>query len=85
MCQRKGQPKDLFEIARRCDLRLNRKFARMTSRGKRSTAAAVTVARELMGFIWAVGQVVCVTEHVQRCCRPRAPVLERRVVDRTDS
>ena len=56
--RRKGQPKELLDIARRCDLRLNRKFQRMTSRGKRSTVAAVAVARELIGFIWAVGQVV---------------------------
>lgn len=43
---------------RRCDLRLNKKFLRMTSRGKRSTVAAVAVARELMGFIWAIGQLI---------------------------
>jgi transposase len=58
MRRRKGQSKELLDIARRCDLRLNRKFQRMTSRGKRSTVAAVAVARELMGFIWAVGQLV---------------------------
>jgi transposase len=56
--RRRGQPKELLDIARRCDLRLNRKFQRMTSRGKRSTVAAVAVARELMGFIWAIGQLV---------------------------
>ncbi len=56
--RRKGQPTELLEIAQRCDLRLSRKFHRMTSRGKRSTVAAVAVARELMGFIWAIGQLV---------------------------
>ena len=56
--RRKGQPRELLEIARRCDLRLHRKFVRMTSRGKRSAVAAVAVARELMGFIWAIGQVI---------------------------
>jgi transposase len=56
--RRKDQPKALLEIAEKCDLRLNRKFFRMTSRGKRSTIAAVAVARELMGFIWAIGQIV---------------------------
>lgn len=56
--RRKGQPQALLDIAQRCDLRLNRKFYRMTSRGKRSTVAAVAVARELVGFIWAIGQVV---------------------------
>lgn len=56
--RRKDQPKALVDIAEKCDLRLNRKFHRMTSRGKRSTVAAVAVARELMGFIWAIGQIV---------------------------
>jgi transposase len=56
--RRKDQPKALVDIAEKCDLRLNRKFHRMTSRGKRSTVAAVAVARELMGFIWAIGQII---------------------------
>jgi transposase len=55
--RRKDQPAPLVDIAERCDLRLSRKFYRMTSRGKRSTVAAVAVARELMGFIWAIGQI----------------------------
>lgn len=56
--RRKDQPQALVDIAEKCDLRLNRKFSRMTSRGKRSTIAAVAVARELVGFIWAIGQIV---------------------------
>jgi transposase len=55
--RRKGQPQVVVEIARKCDLRLNRKYRRMTSRGKRSTLAVVAIARELAGFIWAVGQI----------------------------
>jgi len=56
--RRKGQAQALLDIAHKCDLRLNRKFFRMTSRGKRSTVAAVAVGRELIGFIWAIGQLV---------------------------
>lgn len=56
LSRRKGQPQALVAIAEKCELRLNRKFFRMTSRGKRSTVAAVAVARELIGFIWAIGQ-----------------------------
>jgi len=56
--RRKNQPPELLQIAHRCDQRLNRKFFRMTSRGKRSTVAAIAVARELVGFIWAIGQVL---------------------------
>jgi transposase len=56
--RRENQPRELLEIAHRCDTRLNRKFFRMTSRGKRSQVAAVAVARELIGFVWAIGQIV---------------------------
>ncbi len=59
--RRKGQPKVVVDIAEKCDLRLHRKFTRMTSRGKRSTVAAVAVARELVGFIWALGQELKLT------------------------
>jgi len=56
--RRKDQPQGLINIAEKCDRRLNRKFHRMTSRGKRSTVAVVAVARELMGFVWAIGQII---------------------------
>jgi transposase len=56
--RRSGKPAAVVEIARKCDLRLNRKYHRMINRSKRSTVAAVAIARELAGFIWAVGQVV---------------------------
>lgn len=54
--RREGQPPERLLIARKCDDRLHRRFLRLTSRGKRSTVAAVAVARELAGFIWAIGQ-----------------------------
>lgn len=58
LARRKGQPDQIVAIARKCELRLNRKFTRMTARHKPSTIAAVAVARELAGFIWAIGQIV---------------------------
>lgn len=54
--RRQGQPRERVAIAERCDARLHRRFIRLTSRGKRSTVAAVAVARELAGFLWAIGQ-----------------------------
>jgi len=54
--RRRGQPTALADIARRCDTRLHRRFHRLTSRGKPSNIAVVAVARELVGFIWAIGQ-----------------------------
>lgn len=54
--RRKGQAAELIAIAEKCDVRLHRRFTRLTSRGKRSVVAVVAVARELAGFIWAIGQ-----------------------------
>jgi transposase len=55
--RRKGQPKQIVDIAEKCEKRLNSKFFRLTSRHKKSTVAAVAVARELLGFIWSIGQI----------------------------
>lgn len=55
--RRKNARQEVVAIAEKCELRLHRKFARMTSRNKRSTVAAVAVGRELVGFIWALGQL----------------------------
>lgn len=55
--RRVGQPAPVIAIARAADLRLHQKFQRLTARGKRSTQAAVAVARELAGFVWAIGQI----------------------------
>jgi transposase len=55
--RRKGQPKEIVEIAEKCEKRLNAKFHRLTSRNKKSTVAVVAVARELLGFVWAIGQI----------------------------
>ncbi|HEX9982359.1 MAG TPA: IS110 family transposase [Thermoanaerobaculia bacterium] len=54
--RRNGKAPELVALAEKCDSRLHRRFIRLTSRGKRSTVAAVAVARELAGFIWALGQ-----------------------------
>ncbi len=56
--RRKDQPRVLVDIAEKCDRRLHGKFSRMSRRGKLSTVAAVAVGRELIGFIWAIGQIV---------------------------
>jgi transposase len=55
--RRKGLPEEVVRIAEEADRRLTKKFTKMVHRGKRSTIAAVAVARELAGFVWAIGQV----------------------------
>jgi transposase len=56
--RRKDQLPQVVAIAEKCDARLNRRFHRLTGRHKKSTIAVVAVARELIGFIWAIGQIV---------------------------
>jgi transposase len=55
--RRKNVSAEAVRIAEKADARLHRKFTRMIYRNKRSTVAAVAVARELAGFIWAIGQL----------------------------
>lgn len=55
-CRRKDQPPAVLELARKADVRLRKKYFRLVMRGKRAPVAAIAVARELAGFVWAVGQ-----------------------------
>jgi transposase len=48
------QPATVREIADKASHRLSRKYRQMVMRGKLTTVAAAAVARELVGFIWAV-------------------------------
>jgi transposase len=49
-------PIEVVNIARRAQTRLGRKFQRLIHRGKTTNKAVVAVARELAGFVWAIGQ-----------------------------
>lgn len=54
--RRAHQPATVVAVARRADERLHRKYRRLVGRGKRSTVAVTAIARELAGFVWALGQ-----------------------------
>jgi transposase len=54
--RRNAQPGELVAIAKKAEERLHRRYRRMTGRGKRSTVAVTAMARELAGFVWAIGQ-----------------------------
>lgn len=55
--RRAGQPPKVVEIARKAEMRLHAKYQRLVlGKGKRPTVAVVAVARELAGFVWAIGQ-----------------------------
>lgn len=52
------QPKKVRDIAWKAQTRLCPRYHRMLQRGKKSTVVCAAIARELAGFIWAIGQEV---------------------------
>lgn len=51
-------PKPVTDIAWKAQSRLCERYRRLSAGGKRSTIAAVAVARELAAFVWAIGREV---------------------------
>jgi transposase len=57
--RRHNQPESFLAIARKADHRLHGKFSKLQFRyNKMAPVAAVAVARELAGFVWAIGQQI---------------------------
>jgi transposase len=50
-----GQPESVVAHAKKAQERLYRRFVRLTARSKPSPLAVTAVARELAGFVWAIG------------------------------
>lgn len=44
-------------IAEKAEQRLHRRFEHLTGRGKKSQQAIAAIARELLGFVWAIARV----------------------------
>jgi transposase len=53
-----GLPKAVTDIAWAAQLRLHAKFKRLVARRLMKTKAVVAIARELAGFVWAIGREV---------------------------
>jgi transposase len=53
-----GQPAPVVAIATKAQLRLCPRYRRLAARGKPPLAVATVIARELLGFIWAMGHAV---------------------------
>jgi transposase len=51
-------PRPVREIAWKAQTRLSARTRALTAKGKRSTVVVAAVARELAGFIWAIGREV---------------------------
>jgi transposase len=53
-----GLPKAACDIAWRAQLRLSAKYRRLNARHLNHNKIVVALARELSGFVWAIGQSV---------------------------
>jgi transposase len=51
-------PKPVRDIAWKAQLRLCQRFRTLSAAGKRPTVVVAAIARELAGFVWAIGQEV---------------------------
>jgi transposase len=51
-------PKPVRDIAWKCQVRLCERFRRLSRSGKKPTVVVTAIARELAGFVWAIGQQV---------------------------
>ncbi len=54
-------PKNIRDIAWKAQTRLCTRYRSMVARGKKPTVAVTAIARELAGFIWAIGQEMRIT------------------------
>ena len=53
-----GLPEDVCEIAWKAQLRLCHRYGRLMARGKKHNVVITAIARELVGFVWAIAQSV---------------------------
>jgi transposase len=56
--RQEGLPQEVIDIAWRAQKRLRVRYERMKARGKPQNLVIVALARELLGFMWAIGQHV---------------------------
>jgi transposase len=56
--RQEGLPSAVTDIAWKAQLRLTAKYKRLCARRVMKTKAVVAVARELAGFVWAIGREV---------------------------
>jgi transposase len=56
--RQEGQSEAVLTQAWTAQERLHRRYRRLVGRGKSSGQAVVAVARELLGFLWAIGKMV---------------------------
>lgn len=57
LARQKDLPEEVCAIAWKAQKRLFKLYARMSARSKKTNVTIVAMARELCGFVWAIGQV----------------------------
>lgn len=62
--RQRGQPETVKAIAWKAQDRLHRRYRRLVGRGKPKQKAVVAVAREMLGFIWAIAQEIPIPDQV---------------------
>jgi hypothetical protein len=60
-----GLPKAVIDRAWDAQLRLCKRYRKLTARGKHRNVAVVAIARELAGFIWDIARMTPITAAVQ--------------------
>jgi transposase len=58
--RQEGQPAAIRDTAWRAQTRLTYRYRRLTARGLQHNKVCVAIARELVGFIWSIGQQVSI-------------------------
>jgi len=58
----KDLPQEAKDIAWKAQLRLHKRYRKLVARGKKSQVAITAVARELVGFMWSIAQVIAVRQ-----------------------
>jgi transposase len=55
------QPKSIQDISWKAQVRLCKRYRRLVAKGKHANVVTVAIARELVGFVWAIAQEVPIT------------------------
>jgi transposase len=55
------QPKVMQDISGKAQVRLCKRSQRLVAKGKHANVVTVAIARELVGFVWAIAQEVPLT------------------------
>jgi transposase len=59
--RQEGLPKDIVDTAWKAQLRLCRRYQRMSRQGKHYNLIIAAIAREMVAFIWAIAKDVVLT------------------------